>query len=466
MTSRSTETSFRATATRPTVAVIGRPNVGKSTLFNRLIRRRRAITDPTPGVTRDAVEAEWWLGKRRIRLLDTGGYTEDTAEFGPIVAERSLEIAHEADLLLLVMDVTAVVPEDETYLERLASLRDRVILVVNKVDNEEREHAAWDFYRYGFADVVSISAEHGRNVEELTTLVERRLSELAEVGEPGDEEAAAGEAASEQERLIKLAVLGRPNTGKSTLANALTGRDASLVSEIPGTTRDVVEGEFDYRDTRYRILDTAGMRRKQSIRSDVEYYSVNRAVSSISEADVVLLLVEADSGLAEQDKKIARLVVERGRGLVLVLSKWDLMSHIPNALNAVTDRLRFMFPIGSFAPIVPVSAVEKSGFRRLLETAYRVNAQLRKRVGTGELNRALAAWTEETPPPYIRGKRVKLYYITQVEAHPLVFVLFVSRARGFPGSYRSYIVNRIREEFGFNAVPIRLDLRESHGPRS
>lgn len=462
MTSRSTD---------PTVAVVGRPNVGKSTLFNRLIRKRRAITDPTPGVTRDAVEADWTVEGRRVRLLDTGGYTESSERFDPIVAQRSLEAAFVADVIILVMDVTMVAPEDESYMEQLAPVRDRVVLAVNKVDNEAREHEAWNFYRYGFADVVPVSAEHGRNVDALVEVVLRRLEELeaqeeAEaVNEADGAEAAGAEAAAEQQH-IRVSVLGQPNTGKSTLVNALTGSDTSLVSEIPGTTRDVVEGTFEYRGVAYELLDTAGIRRKQSVTENVEYYSVNRAIGSIAEADIVLLLVDAEKGLSEQDKKIARLIVERGRGLLLVLNKWDLMEGITNALNAVSDRIRFVFPILSFAPIVPVSATEKSGFTKLLDTTYRAYAQLQKRIGTGELNRALASWTELTPPPYVRGKRVKLHYITQVSAHPVVFVLFVSRARGFPGSYQGYIVNRIREEFGFTDVPVRLDLRESRGSGS
>jgi GTP-binding protein len=465
LTSRSTDA---------TVAVIGRPNVGKSTLFNRLIRKRRAITDPTPGVTRDAVEATWTVHGREIRLLDTGGYTEGHERFDPIVARRSLRAAFEADLLLLVMDVTGVAPEDESYMEQLAPLRDRVVMVVNKVDNEARELEAWNFYRYGFDDLVPVSAEHGRNIDGLVDVVLRRLEELEAAGR---ESAAGREAAAPQAAAagvesdaagarIRVAVLGQPNTGKSTLVNALTGSDTSLVSDIPGTTRDVVEGRFEYRGVGYEVLDTAGIRRKQSVTENVEYYSVNRAIGSIAEADVVLLLVDAEKGLSEQDKKISRLVVERGRGLVLVLNKWDLMEGITNAFNAVSDRIRFVFPVLSFAPIVAVSATAETGFNRLLDTVYRVNRQLHQRVGTGELNRALEDWAEMTPPPYVRGKRVKLHYMTQVSAHPVVFVLFVSRSRGFPNSYQGYIVNRIREEFGFGDVPVKLELRESRGSKS
>ncbi|NBF39253.1 MAG: ribosome biogenesis GTPase Der, partial [Spirochaetes bacterium] len=391
-----------------------------------------------------------------------------------IVAQRSLEAAFIADVIILVMDVTMVAPEDESYMEQLAPVRDRVVLAVNKVDNEAREHEAWNFYRYGFADVVPVSAEHGRNVDALVEVVLRRLDEhealeaaqAAEAAAGAEAEAGEGEtgadaAAVAEQRRIRVAVLGQPNTGKSTLVNALTGSDTSLVSELPGTTRDVVEGTFEYRGVAYELLDTAGIRRKQSVTENVEYYSVNRAIGSIAEADVVLLLVDAEKGLSDQDKKIARLIVERGRGLLLVLNKWDLMEGITNALNAVSDRIRFVFPILSFAPIVPVSAVEKTGFNKLLDTTYRAYSQLQKRIGTGELNRALAAWTELHPPPYVHGKRVKLHYITQVSAHPVVFVLFVSRSRGFPGSYQGYIVNRIREEFGFTDVPVRMDLRES-----
>ncbi len=442
----------------PVVAVVGRPNVGKSTLFNRLVGRRLAITDSMPGVTRDPVTADGRIGSVDVRLVDTGGMTTEKGAIHELVTARSLEVAARAHCIILMLDVTGVTPEDEEFIERLRPFQPRIVVAVNKVDNPEREPSVWDFYRFGYSPVIGISATHGLNVEELREAVVARIAESAAdfpAGFPADLRSSG----TESPRPIRIAVLGQPNTGKSTLANRLVGSENSIVSEVPGTTRDVIEGRFRHKGTEFEILDTAGIRRKNRVNEDVEYYSVNRAIATIERADIVFLMVDAPKGLTDQDKKIAFQVVKKGKGIIVVLNKWDLMEQVKNQFEATEDRVRFVFPILHFAPIVPLSATSGTGISRLLGLAGQLQKELRTRIETGRLNQALARWLAETPPP--SGKRHwKVRYITQVGTEPLSFVMFVSRTAGFPASYVGYIQNRIRREFDLSHVPLDIVLRE------
>ena len=433
--------------TIPKVAIVGRPNVGKSTLFNRLARRRRSITHATPGVTRDPVEAICEIGDRKVMLIDTGGYRPDWTGIDGAVAQKSLETLEDADVVLLMVDVTGITAEDEEFISRIRRYSDRLILVVNKVDNEAREGDAWDFHSLGFGTVVPVSSEHGLNFDTLATEI------LGKLPERGDGE-------SEDEKTeISLAILGKPNTGKSTLLNQLLGFERSIVSEVPGTTRDTIEARIEYKDHVLRVVDTAGIRRKGKVTEDVEYYSVNRAISSIGDADIIVLVVDALEGLSDQDKKIASLVVKRGRGIIMALNKWDLLPAIGNQENAISDRVRYLFPILDFAPLLPLSALNGTGVPRLLETMMTLWDQLHTRVPTGKLNQALQRWVEQDPPPYGKSKRFRVRYLTQVSHHPVSFTLFVNRAKGFPQPWISFLKNRIREEFGFDSIPISVELR-------
>ncbi len=443
----------------PVVVIVGRPNVGKSTLFNRLAGKRIAITDALPGVTRDPVDTTCTLSDRTVRLVDTGGYRLEGADLDRVVSDRSLAMVREADLILLVLDVQELTPEDESFIERLRPFADWLVLVVNKVDNSSREQAMWNYLGLGFQYVVGISAAHGTNMDELELLIRSRLSGIGTELPAEEGAASAGTEAGEQPAPMRIAILGKPNTGKSTLANRLLGSERSIVSDVPGTTRDVLEGRFRYRDTEFLVLDTAGIRRKSRVGEDIEYYSVNRAIATIQEADVVFLVIDVAEGLSDQDKKIAAQIVKRGVGIILVMNKWDLLDRKPNTLEAVTDRVRFLFPTLEFAPILPASALEGEGVEKLLQTALRIRQQLDRRVDTSTLNEHLQKWMTVNPPPSGR-LRYRIRYATQVSIRPIKFLLFVNRKKGFPAAYVQYVKNRIRKDLGFNHIPFDVELRE------
>ncbi len=471
----------KSSSAPPTLVIVGRPNVGKSTLFNRVLGRRRAITDPTPGVTRDPIEARCTIEGRNFQLIDTGGFKLDRSEgLDDIVVRRSLEAIERASLILLVVDVMGMTPEDEAFIDLLRPRADRLILVVNKVDDANRDDLVWNFHRYGFSRVVGVSAEHGRNVGELLSVVAEAAGAASVAG--GTESGAAGEASGgaaleaqgepagpgegallekgEAARELSVAILGKPNTGKSTLMNRLSGAERSIVSPIPGTTRDVIEGGFVFRNLKVRLLDTAGIRRKSRVEERLEYYSVHRAIRSIEEASVVLLVIDSVESVTDQDKKIASLAARRGRGIILVLNKWDRLAPVPNQREAITDRIRFLFPALDFAPVVPISALTGEGVPGLLTTIAQVWGELHRRVDTPKLNQALKRWNERYLPHSSASGSFRARYLTQVGTLPLRFLLFVNRRRGFPATWIEYLRNNLRKEFGMAHVPLEIEIRE------
>ncbi len=433
------------------MAILGKPNVGKSTLFNALLGRRRAITHRTPGVTRDPVEAECLFSGRKILLIDTGGFTAESDGLDALVVAKSLKTAREADLALLVLDVGGATTEDEELIAKLRPLSQKLILVVNKVDTPARDQSVWNFHEYGFPSVIGVSAAHSRNLQELKDAVRARLLP------PGTAEPRPVRAKGAD---VRIAILGKPNSGKSSLANLLLGEEKSIVSPTAGTTRDVVEGTFRWKSSVLRILDTAGIRRKSRVTDSVEFYSVTRAVQSVEESDVVFLLVDSTEGLSDQDKKIASYAVEKGRGIVLVLSKWDLQPRRKEREREMRDNVRFHFPVLGFAPLVAVSARTRTGVKKLLDTALEIKKELETRVGTGRVNRSLREWMTRYPLP-VRGRNVKIRFLTQVSANPVRFVAFVNTLSGFPPSYAQYLENCIRRDLGFPLIPVSVDLKRS-----
>jgi GTP-binding protein len=403
-----------------------------------------------PGVTRDPVEAYGEIESKHLMFVDTGGYRLEKEPLGEVITERSLHAIEESDLVLLVIDVGELTPEDEEFIEKLRPYSAKIILVVNKIDSPEREDLVWDYYRFGFQAVVGISAVHGRNFDSLREMIVERIGEAAN----------GTESLESEEDIIRVAILGKPNTGKSTLLNLLTDSDQSIVSEIPGTTRDVIEGRFRFDGRDFTILDTGGIRKKKKITQDVEYYSVNRAIHTIKSSDLVFLLIDSPEGLTTQDKKITDQIIKHGRGVILVLSKWDAMPEVTNLYNAVKDKIRFFFPVLHFAPIVRISAHQHFGVNKLLRTAVNVYRQLNRRIETPVINRKLEEWKLQYQPPSDGKIRYKIRYITQVSANPVKFVAFVNRKENFPQAYITFIKNRIREDLGFDSVPIALTIRE------
>ena len=431
----------------PVVAILGRPNVGKSTLFNRLLGKRRAITSPVAGVTRDTISERWLLGNHPVTLVDSGGVKVDREEMDSLVAKRALGLLDGADAILFMVDCTDFTAEDHELMQTLRPYTEKVVLVVNKIDDEKRRDLIWDFFGYGFQRVVGISAAHGLGIEDLEDTLMGILHLTTVEEAPADDPR------------LRLAILGKPNTGKSTLTNLLVGSDLSLVSNIAGTTRDVVRGTFTYKGTEFSVMDTAGIRRKGKVDDDVEYYSVNRAIKSIDEADVVLLMIDSLEGVTEQDKKIAGLVTRRGVGIVLVLNKIDLLT-VPNQLEAIEDRTRFLFPVLGFAPLVAISAKDGKNIGKLLDVVWEVHSEMQKRVDTSTLNAAVARWGEKYQPPRGEVGHYKVYYGTQISAAPVKFLFFVNHTKDFPPMYIQYLKNCIRKDLGFSMVPVEIDLRE------
>lgn len=438
----------------PVIAIAGRPNVGKSTLFNRFMNRRLAIVDPTPGVTRDPVEGDAFLNGNPVHLVDTGGYKlqrdEGTkeAELDALVVERSLSVIEKADLVLLLLEAGQITGEDEEFILKLRPYWDKVIAAVNKTEGGRKESEAWEFAKFGFNELIFISAAHGDNIGELTDALVSRLdfSKVKEI---------------ETEEPIRIAIMGKPNTGKSTLSNRLTHTEASIVSDYAGTTRDTVEGEFEYRQKKFIVLDTAGIRRKAKVNENVEYYSVNRAIKTLSRADIVFLLIDAEEGLTEQDKKICSLAFERGRGIIFVLNKWDTQPQDKKNFRDRKEWINIMFGQMEFAPIAAVSALEGTGIKNLLDTALELYSQLTRKIETSALNAALKDWLFKYPPPASKTAHFKIRYMTQTQTNPVSFLIFATRPEVVPQTYITFLKNQIRKDLGFDKIPVQLELKAS-----
>jgi GTP-binding protein len=399
------------------------------------------------------------LGARRIRLVDTGGFKpERDGEIEEAVFHKTLGAVDRAQVIVLLLEAGEITGEDEEFIMRLRKAASRTIVAVNKTEGGRREEEAWNYLSFGFDKIVFISAEHGDNVGELCAEIERRLPPLSD--------AATGGGLLDDEGVVKIAIVGKPNTGKSTLSNRLLGTEASIVSEVAGTTRDVIRGEFAYKGQKFVTLDTAGMRRKSKVSENIEYYSVNRAIKAIGQVDLVILLLDAAEGLSDQDKKIAALACGQGRGVIIALNKWDLMPDMKNTLSAVTDRIRFLFGQMNYAPVLPLSAQDGGGIDTLLQTAVKMHRQLTRKIETATLNEALIRWQEEYPPPSGPKTRFSIKYGVQTSVNPVAFSFFVTRPRAVKGNYASYIENKIRETLGFSLIPVTIEWRgtRNNGP--
>jgi GTP-binding protein len=438
----------------PTVVIAGRPNVGKSTLFNRLAGRRAALVADTPGVTRDRKEAEATLRGRRVRLVDTAGLEEapPASLAGRMHASAAAAVA-EADLVLFVIDARAgVTPADAHFAAWLRRQGRPVLLVANKAEGRAGAAAALDAYALGLGDPVAVSAEHGEGISDLMAEITDRLP-----AEPPP--------APEAARPLRLAVVGRPNAGKSTLVNRLLGTERMITGPEPGLTRDAVAVRFTDADgTPIELVDTAGLRRRARVEGDLERLSVGAAIAALKLAEVVVLAVDATAGLHEQDLQIARLIEREGRAVVLALTKWDAVADRDAVRRAITERLASSLAQLRGIPVVPLSALTGEGVARLLPAVRQAYAVWNTRLSTAELNRWFEQALARHPPPLVEGRRLKLRYITQPKARPPSFVVFGTRAEQTPEDYRRYLVNGLRESFGLPGTPIRLDFRGTRNP--
>jgi GTP-binding protein len=436
----------------PTVVIAGRPNVGKSTLYNRLLHKRRAITDPTPGVTRDLVESVCELrdSGKAFKLVDTGGFKLERAGLDELVVAKSLSSLEGADLILFLVDATSITPEDQEFASLLRKWSPKILLVVNKADNPDRDASAWAHAAWGFEPVIFVSAEHGRNIDELEAEIVGRL-DFSKVRKVDVDKAP-----------IRLAIMGKPNTGKSTLLNRLVGEEKAIVSDVAGTTRDIVEGRFERSGRSFVVLDTAGIRRKGKVTENVEYYSVTRSIKVVLDCDVVVLMIDAVEGLTDQDKKIAAFAVAEGRGVIFALNKWDLMPELKNSFEAARDKLRFFFGQMAYAPVLPLSARDGEGVDKLVNAIVNLYGQLNRKIETAKLNKAVAAWVEATPPPVGPRTRFKLRYAVQTSINPQKFAIFASRPEAVTEAYVAFLRNKIREDLGMDKIPVILEIKASH----
>jgi len=432
---------------KPVVAIVGRPNVGKSTLFNRIIGRNLAIVENMPGVTRDRNYAEAEREGKRFLLVDTGGFEPETDD--PMytkMREQTTLAVEEADYIIFLMDgQQGLVPSDIEVSHRLRASGKPVIYAVNKVDGVRHEALLPDFYRLGIDALFPVSAQHGPGFSELMDQLSRMLPETAE--QPHVKETAA---------VPRIAIIGRPNVGKSSFVNALMGEDRMIVSPVAGTTRDAVDSVYQYYGKKYVLVDTAGIRSRGRISQGIEQYSVMRAMKSISRSDIALVLIDASEGITEQDERIAGLAHDAGKGIIIALNKWDLVPEREQAFKRFMSDVRLRLKFADYASVITISAVTRQRVTKVFEEIDRIYAERQKRIPTADLNRVFERLAAGHEPPLYRGKRVKYYYIAQVDIKPPTFVVFVNYPDGVHFSYLRYIENNLRQSFGFHGTPIRI----------
>lgn len=434
---------------KPLVAIVGRPNVGKSTLFNKISGQRISIVEDTPGVTRDRIYADVeWLDKH-FTLVDTGGIEPASKDEILVQMRRQAELAIEmADVVVLMTNVKdGVTANDQDVASMLLKARKKILLAVNKVDNiGDPPFEFYEFYNLGLGDPIAISSTHGLGVGDLLDKVCSQFPEDADTDEEDD--------------VIKVAVIGRPNAGKSSLINRILGEDRVIVSNIAGTTRDAIDTRFENGDDKYLFIDTAGMRKRGKIDEVVERYSVVRSLAAVDRSDVCVIMLDANEGVTEQDTKISGYAHDQGKACILVVNKWDIVEKDSKTMNAFRERVREGFSYMMYAPIMFISAKTGQRVNNLLEKIKEVNEQHKRRISTGMLNDLLNEAMQKQQPPSDKGKRLKIYYGTQASVAPPTFVLFVNSKDLMHYSYLRYLENQLRAAFGYEGTPIHFIVRE------
>jgi len=436
-----------------TVAIVGRPNVGKSTLFNRLVGKRLALVDDAPGVTRDRREGDAGLGDLRFRVFDTAGLEDVADDSLEARMRRQTERAiAEADVALLLIDARAgVTPTDRHFAQQLRRGRTPVLLVANKCEGRAGGPGLLEAYELGLGEPIAISAEHGEGLAELHAALAARVRA-----------AAAPEPAAEPP--MQLAVVGRPNVGKSTLVNRLIGEERLLVGPEAGITRDAIGVPFRFKGRAIRLIDTAGLRRRPRVQEKVEKLSVADTLRAIRYAEIVILVIDGTSGLEKQDLTIAADVVEEGRGMVIAVNKWDAVRDADATLRAIRDRLAISLPQVRGIPLVTVSAREGRNLDALMRAALGLAETWSRRISTADMNRWLEGALAQHPPPLVAGRPIRIRYATQIKTRPPTFALFVSKPQDLPDSYLRYLVNALRDAFSLDGVPIRMVMRKGKNP--
>lgn len=435
---------------KPIVAVVGRPNVGKSTLFNALSGTNLSIVEDTPGVTRDRIYAECeWLG-RYFTLVDTGGIEPDSQDVILRQMREQAEMAMStADVIIFVVDVRqGLVDDDFNVATMLRKSKKPVVLAVNKVDSFKKQgNDVYEFYNLGLGDPIGISAEGRQGIGELLDAVIKLFPENAATDEDDDR--------------TRVAIVGRPNVGKSSIINKLLGENRVIVSNIAGTTRDAIDTTVRHNGEEYVFIDTAGLRRKSKIKENIERYSIIRTVAAVDRANIVVIVIDATEGVSEQDTKIAGIAHERGKGCIIAVNKWDALEEkTDKSIYEFTDKIRQKFSFMPYAEILFISALTGQRLPKLYDMIDKVRSNQTLRVATGVLNEIMTEATAMKQPPSDKGVRLKLYYITQVSVEPPTFVIFVNYKELFHFSYQRYIENRLRDAFGFSGTPVRFIIKE------
>jgi len=428
----------------PLVAIVGRPNVGKSTLFNRLIEARRAIVHDEPGVTRDRVYGEVEWSGSRFNIVDTGGFVPNSAEAFEAAIREQVHIAiEEADAIVFVVDVTTGATELDDELARiLRKTRKPVFTVANKADNEQRSWQAAEFYQLGLGEVYPVSAINGMGTGELLDDLIAALPKEPDRPEEDD--------------VLRIAIIGKPNVGKSSLTNAILGFPRSIVTEISGTTRDAIRSVIEFEGRKVMLIDTAGLRKKSRVKENVEFYSTLRTQRAIQECDVAVLMLDAVEGLQSQDIRVLKQAEEMRKGLLIAVNKWDLVEKETNTARDYQRHIYERLPMLDYVPILFISAHTRQRVYNVLKTAIEIDEQRRRRVPTSKLNEVMLKAIEQHHPPSYRNQFVRIKYVTQIRENPPVFAFFCNYPKGVKESYRRYLENKLREAFGFTGVPLTL----------
>jgi GTP-binding protein len=442
-----------------TVAIVGRPNVGKSTLFNRLAGKRLALVDDRPGLTRDRREAETTLGDCAVTLIDTAGLEPGDTGLTPRMREQTEAAIAQADLVLFLVDAReGVVAADEIFADLVRGAGKTVIVAANKCEGRAAEPGFYEAYSLGLGEPLAISAEHDIGIGDLAEVIGEACKERGKAAET------PGEAVEAAPHPLRIAVVGRPNVGKSTLVNALLGEDRMITGPEAGITRDAVASRHDWDGRPLLLFDTAGLRRKMRMEGRAEELSVGDALKAIRFAETVVLTLDAERPFEKQDLQIADLVAQEGRALVIAVNKWDLVRDRTKRLATLRETCQRLLPQIKGVALVPVSAIAGTGLERLMQAVFAADELWNRRLPTHALNRWLERTVEAHPPPAVSGRRIKLRYITQANARPPTFVLFCSQPKALPDSYSRYLVNALREGFDMPGVPIRLNLRKGENP--